>query len=126
MPKVLVVDDNVQIRDVVTGTLTAAGFTVLRAMDQFGAVRIATAEWPDVVLLDFSVSARGDAWEIWDALAQVSAGRPLRVVLYSAEMTDAEQAEAYRRGAAAVLDKVIAGRPLVAVLKQAMADSAGV
>jgi CheY-like chemotaxis protein len=123
MPKVLVVDDSVQIRDVVTRTLTAAGFTVLRAMDQLGAVKTATAEWPDVVLLDFSVSERGDAWEIWDALARVGGGRPLRVVLYSAEMTDVERSQAYRRGAAAILDKVIAGRPLAAALKQAMTDS---
>ena len=121
MATVLIVDDSVQIHDVLSSALTAAGFTVLRAMDLSEAVREATAVWPDVVLLDFSISERGDAWRVWGALAEVGASRPLRVILYSSEMTEAERTQAYQRGAAAVLDKVM-GAPLVRTLKQVTAD----
>ena len=124
MPTVLVVDDESVVRTMLKATLTAAGFAVRGAMDQAAAVRVATDAWPDVVLLDYSVSARGDAWDIWDALAQVGAGRRLRVVLYSADMLEAERRRAYQQGAAAVIDKGLSGPPLVAALKDALRDSA--
>ena len=124
MPTVLVVDDESVVRTMLKATLTAAGFAVRGAMDQAAAVRVATDAWPDVVLLDYSVSARGDAWDIWDALAQVGAGRRLRVVLYSADMLEVERRRAYQQGAAAVIDKGLSGPPLVAALKDALRDSA--
>jgi CheY-like chemotaxis protein len=104
-------------------TLATAGFAVRGAMDQAAAVRAATDMWPDVVLLDYSVSARGDAWEIWEALAQVSAGRSLRVVLYSAEMPEAERRRAYQHGAVAVIDKGLSGAQFQAVVRKAVQDS---
>ncbi len=125
MPTVLVVDDESVVRTMLKATLTAAGFSVRGAMDQAAAVRVATDTWPDVVLLDYSVSARGDAWDMWDALAQVGAGRRLRVVLYSADMLEAERRRAYQQGAAAVIDKGLCGLPLVATVKDAVRDSGG-
>ncbi len=119
----LVVDDENVVRTMLKATLTAAGFVVRGAMDQAAAVRAVTDVWPDVVLLDYSVSARGDAWDIWDALAQVSAGRRLRVVLYSSDMLEAERRRAYQQGAAAVVDKGLSGPPLVAAVKDALRDS---
>ena len=125
MPAALVVDDNKQIRDILAMTLSAAGFTVARARDGVGAVERAHCVWPDLVVLDFSVSEKGDAWEIWDALAAVDAGRPLRVILYSAEITEVEKARAYARGAAAVVDKtVIGGWPIAMAIRDALAGAA--
>jgi two-component system KDP operon response regulator KdpE len=123
MPTVLVVDDETGVRTMLKATLTAAGFAVWGAMDQAAAVRVATDAWPDVVLLDYSVSARADAWGIWDALAQVGAGRRLRVVLYSADMLEAERRRAYQQGAAADIDKELSGPPLVAAVRDAMRAS---
>ena len=123
MPTVLVVDDETVVRTMLKATLAAAGFDVRGAMDQAAAVRVATDVWPDVVLLDYSVSARGDAWEIWEALAQVSAGRRLRVVVYSAEMPEAERQRAYQQGAAAVIDKGLSGPQFQAVVRNAVRDS---
>lgn len=50
--RVLVVDDDPTVAEVVAGYLTRAGFTVDRAADGPGALARADAQWPDLVVLD--------------------------------------------------------------------------
>ena len=50
--KVLVVDDDAHIRDVVSFTIRRAGFEVLEAVDGREALHIAESDAPDLVLLD--------------------------------------------------------------------------
>jgi DNA-binding response OmpR family regulator len=52
MPSVLVVDDEANIRELVTVYFTAAGFTVRQAADGSSALESALSDPPDLVLLD--------------------------------------------------------------------------
>jgi len=53
--KVLVVDDDQDLRDLVAFTLTQAGYLVLKALDGSAALRIAAGESPDLVILDINM-----------------------------------------------------------------------
>jgi CheY-like chemotaxis protein len=53
MPKVLVVDDNPDERQIYSALLRYKGFDVLEAADGFEAIKVAKAERPDVVLVDY-------------------------------------------------------------------------
>lgn len=52
-PRILVADDNADIRDLLATRLTTRGFEVLTAADGQEALDIALAERPDIALLDW-------------------------------------------------------------------------
>ncbi len=50
--KILVVEDDIAMRDIVTHKLTTAGFSVVQAEDGKAGINTFTSEKPDLVLLD--------------------------------------------------------------------------
>jgi two-component system OmpR family response regulator len=52
MPKILVIDDDSPIRDVIRFALTREGFAVIEADDGLRALALAAAEKPDLIVLD--------------------------------------------------------------------------
>ena len=62
MPRLLIVDDNEQNRDVLSRRLKRRGFDVLLAHDGREAVEMAGAERPDLILMDMNMP-HVDGWE---------------------------------------------------------------
>jgi two-component system, cell cycle response regulator DivK len=62
MPKVLYVEDNEMNRDMLTRRLQRRGFQVLIAVDGEQGIAQATAERPDLILMDMSLPVI-DGWE---------------------------------------------------------------
>ena len=62
MKKILLVEDNEMNRDMLSRRLVRNGFEVLLAVDGQQAVNVATAEMPDLVLMDMSLPVI-DGWE---------------------------------------------------------------
>ncbi|MDY7083847.1 MAG: response regulator [Actinomycetota bacterium] len=54
-PTVLVADDDVDVRDLITSKLVAAGYRVITADDGASALRQVVTEHPDMVILDVSM-----------------------------------------------------------------------
>ncbi|GID31279.1 response regulator transcription factor [Paractinoplanes brasiliensis] len=54
-PTVLVADDDVDVRDLITSKLVAAGYRVITAEDGASALRQVVTEQPDMVILDVSM-----------------------------------------------------------------------
>lgn len=62
MPKILLVEDNEMNRDMLSRRLTRKGFEVVMAEDGQKGVDMATAENPDLILMDMSLPVV-DGWE---------------------------------------------------------------
>lgn len=73
MPKVLLVEDNEMNRDMLSRRLERKGFDVVFALDGQAAVDMASAEQPDVILMDMSLPIM-DGWE---ATRQIKANEEL-------------------------------------------------
>ena len=61
MAKILVIDDEQSIVELLTLRLTEAGHTVVVAMDGFSGPMVATREKPDLIILDYNMPAANGA-----------------------------------------------------------------
>ncbi len=81
--RVLVVDDDPQIRLLCRLNLEAEGFQVVEAEDGEQAVRVALASPPDVILLDVMMPGL-DGWAVAERLRQEQATRGVALVFVTA------------------------------------------
>jgi two-component system OmpR family response regulator len=124
--RVLVVDDELTIRELLTGSLRFAGYDVVTAASGAEALRAATSERPDLMLLDVMLPA-GDGFEVLRRLR--SAGGPdVPVIFLTARGAVADRIAGFETGADDYvtkpfsLDEVLAR--IRAVLKRARQASA--
>lgn len=102
MARVLVVDDDPQIRDMVSSTLEAAGHAVARASDGAEACAVLDRGGVDIVVTDLNMPIRDG----FGVKAHVSAmPRPVPVIIISGTWTPAERTQATRMGFARMYDK---------------------
>ena len=83
MQKILVCDDDPNIRNIIDFGLQAEGFQVLAAADGAEALELARREAPDLVILDVMMPG-SDGVEVCAALKQDEATRHLPVLLLTA------------------------------------------
>lgn len=101
--KVLAVDDNDDIRLLVTTVLTMHGFEVIEARDGAETLEILrSADPPDLVLLDIRIPAP-DGLEVLDVIR--AEAMAVKVVIFSAHADDATERDALQRGADAFVVK---------------------
>ena len=67
MAKILVIDDDIAIVDLLRMHLVAAGHKIHAAMDATGGMMLATRERPDLITLDFQMPA-GDGGKVFERL----------------------------------------------------------
>ena len=79
-PKILIVDDEMQIRLLLRITLTRAGYQVVEAADARGALAAKAIDKPELILLDLGLSDR-DGIELVETLRR---DPPARVIVVSA------------------------------------------
>lgn len=92
--KILVADDNQQIRLLVSAALRLLGHELLLAVDGEEALRIATEEHPDLVLLDVQMPQL-DGFEVLSFLRKRPETADIKVVM----LTTAAQTADKKRGA---------------------------
>jgi DNA-binding response OmpR family regulator len=120
MIDVLVVDDEPGVQAFVQMTLQRANMYCRTAATGESALKLASASWPHVFLIDLALPGRLDGWQLWDALAAQAHGRDLRVVVFGGDIRGEADAEARRRGACAILRKPVTPRELMQGLVQAL------
>jgi CheY-like chemotaxis protein len=88
--KLLVVDDDPDVRDVVTGTLSDIGYEVYEAADGESALKILTTRSPDLLIVDFAMPGANGA-----EIAQAALGHnPALRVLFISGFSDSAALEA--------------------------------
>jgi CheY-like chemotaxis protein len=122
--KILIVDDNADIRLGMHLRLKANQYETLFAADAFAAVAEARKHRPDLVILDLGLPA-GDGFTVMERLKQVPFLAVIPVVVVSARDGLGNQKRAFEAGAKAFLQKPVNDAELLAVIRQALGEPAG-
>lgn len=107
--RILVVDDDPTVSEVVAGYLDREGFRVDRAEDGAGALRRAAEAPPDLVVLDLMLPGI-DGWEV---CRRLRAGGPLPVVMLTARGAETDRILGLEMGADDYVTKPFSPRELV-------------
>jgi CheY-like chemotaxis protein len=95
--KILVVEDVAESRQMLRQLLSRLGVTILEAHDGREGVERATADRPDLILMDLSLPVM-DGWQAIEALKGAPATAGLRIVVVTAQESAADLARARRLG----------------------------
>lgn len=95
MSKILVVDDEPQIRRFLRISLTANGYTVVEADTGNDAIALCAAERPDLVILDLGLPD-ADGQEV---ITLIRAASPVPIIVLSVRAQEYDKVEALDRGA---------------------------
>jgi DNA-binding response OmpR family regulator len=120
---VLVVDDDQDIRELVTWKLEASGFTVLGEPDGEAGLAAALEVGPDLVLLDWMMP-RMSGLEVCRALRDDPATAQVPVILLTAKAQEADIQRGFAAGADDYIVKPFSPRELVSRVDAVLARSA--
>jgi two-component system sensor histidine kinase ChiS len=111
--RVLVVDDDPQILELISLMLDEAGYVVLRAASGEECLRIAIAELPEIILLDVQLPGM-DGNATAASLAQHPKARNIPIIMMTGLMEEADRIKALKAGAVDFLTKPLSPESLMA------------
>ncbi|MFQ5901353.1 MAG: response regulator transcription factor [Thermodesulfobacteriota bacterium] len=95
--KILIVDDEVYIRELVATTLNVADYEILEAKDGEEALKIALEEIPDIILLDVMMP-KIDGYEVCEKLKSNPKTESIIIIMLTAMGQEAEQEKGFEIG----------------------------
>jgi DNA-binding response OmpR family regulator len=120
MTKILIAEDERDIRDLITYTLQFAGYEVVSAGDGEEAVQLALQEMPDLVLLDVRMP-RMTGYEACKAIKADEKTKGIPVVFLSAKGQEAEVQAGIQAGAVEYMVKPFSPDQLTARVQVVLA-----
>jgi DNA-binding response OmpR family regulator len=121
--KVLVVDDDRDLREVLADKLTASGFEATQAVDGEDGLKKALEIHPDVTLLDVMMP-KMNGWQMLDALRKDSWGKGAKVIMLTVLEDMDNVAQAVEKNSAGYLVKTSQSLDgIVFRLKEMMAEN---
>src|ERR1700756_2642610 len=111
--KVLVADDDAELRELIAFTLSQAGYLVIKASDGSAAVRLVAAEAPDLVVLDINMPALS-GFKVCEAIRAKSR---VPVMMLTVRGEEEDLVTALELGADDYLTKPFSPRTLLARVK---------
>ena len=115
--KVLVADDEKDIRRLVVFTLERAGFEIVEAVDGQEAFQMATELHPDIILLDVMMPYM-DGFEVLRHIRKDVATRDLPVIMLTAKAMDNDVFTGHQLGATCYLTKPFNPIELISFVKR--------
>ena len=122
MPKILIVEDDQDTRQLLKLRLESNGYETAFAFDAISAIAVAREEKPDLILLDLGLPG-GDGVVVMERLKMFPALAHIPVVVVSARDATATEPRATAAGAEAYLEKPIDNEALLAAIKKALGES---
>ena len=116
-PKILVVDDEPDVVDLITHALGDEGFEVLGAYDGISALDMVETERPDLVLLDIMMPMMS-GYEVCEQLKANPQTQGIPVVLFSSAHAPQARAQSMKVGAVALIEKPFFPAELVAQVRR--------
>ena len=112
-PRIVVADDEPDVRELIACRLSRSGYEVVEATDGAEALRLALAEPPDLVVLDVMMP-KLDGYELTRRLRADPATRRVPVILLTARAQEADVSQGFAAGADDYLRKPFNPDELVA------------
>ena len=122
LPLVLIVDDNVDAREMYAIYLAHAGFRTAEAADGETAIEMAVRDRPAVILMDATMP-KMDGWEAARRLKADAATRSIPLIMLTAHAFDEHRQRAAEVGADAFLAKPVLPDALALQIRKVLADS---
>ncbi len=119
MPKILIVDSDLNIVQDLQPILAAEGFEVLIAVSGQGAVAMAQLNRPSLILLDIELPD-ADGYEVCRSLRSAPVTAKLPILIYSARNDVADKVAGFKAGANDYIVKPVAPAELIARIKAAV------
>lgn len=121
MKKILVVDDQLEVRELVQVTLEVGDYQILTAENGQQAVEIARAEHPDIILLDIMMPGSGvDGLEACRRLKADPATNDITIVMLSAKGQESDIQAGKAAGADDYFTKPFSPIALIDKVEEAM------
>lgn len=114
--KVLIVDDEPQIRRFLKASLTAHGYQVVEAEDANSAIRAATVEKPDLTILDLGLPDMDGM----DVIERVREWSTMPIIVLSVRSDESDKVGALDRGANDYITKPFGMAELMARMRAAL------
>jgi DNA-binding response OmpR family regulator len=108
--KILIADDDRDLRELVGFSLAQAGFLVIKAADGAAAVRLQAEETPDLVILDINMPGASG----FEACEQIRTRSRVPIMMLTARGEEADLVRALELGADDYLTKPFSPRTLIA------------
>jgi DNA-binding NtrC family response regulator len=118
--RILIVDDDTEIRKTVTAMLESIGFLVMAVAGANAAIALIDRERPDVILTDIHM-AEGDGLELINAVRDRGLNIPIVAMSGGGAISGLDNLELARKlGAAAIVDKPFRSSHLAEALDRAI------
>ena len=99
MKKILIVDDQREVRELVEATLNIGDYHIFKASDGEGALAIAQEAHPDLIILDIMMPGGMDGYEVCRRLKSDPETANCRVVMLTARGEEADRQKGAEVGA---------------------------
>jgi CheY-like chemotaxis protein len=119
--KILIVDDDPDVRLAMHVRLRSAGYQTLFATDALTSVTEARKHLPDLIILDLGLPG-GDGYVVIDRLKRHPVTAVIPIVVVSARDLHANQARAIAAGATVYLQKPVNNTELLAIIRQTLGE----
>jgi DNA-binding response OmpR family regulator len=116
MAKILIVDDDPELRQALKLRLRANHYDTVHAVDGYSAIAQAVKEHPDLIILDLGLPA-GDGFVVLDRLQDDDKLSAIPVVVLTARDAQGNEERAIQAGAAAYFQKPADNSELLEVIR---------
>jgi DNA-binding response OmpR family regulator len=117
--KILIVDDDFDLRRGLNLRLRANNYDVVYAADGLSTIAVAQKEHPDLIILDIGMPA-GDGFTVMERLQRSAALACVPVIILTARDPQYTKDKALKAGAAAFFQKPADNEELLAAIKSAL------
>jgi DNA-binding response OmpR family regulator len=121
-PKILIVDDDPDLRRALRLRLRANNYETVHAQDGYSAIAVARKERPDLIVLDLGLPA-GDGFLVLERLQNIDTMAGVPVVVLTARDPQNNEERALKGGAAAFFQKPVDNAELLDVIRASLTDS---
>lgn len=121
-PKILIVDDDPDLRRALTLRLRANHYDTVQASDGYSAIAVAQKEQPNLIILDLGLPA-GDGFVVLDRLRANDTLSSIPVIVLTARDPQANEHKTLQAGAAAFLQKPADNAELMDLVRTAAPNS---
>ncbi len=99
MKKILIVDDQVQVRELVEVTLRVGNYRIFEANNGKQAIEVAKKEKPDLIIMDIMMPGKIDGLEATRILKNEKETKNTIIVMLTAKGQEADKQKGYEAGA---------------------------